>query len=248
MPGHGQPGARAARRRDRGAAARPAAGAQRARVGAAGRARGGARRPGRATTACARSCSRRPTSGRSARAPTWPRSSTARRRWRGWRPSRGVYAAFDAVPAPSVAVCVGNVVGAGAEIAAGCDLRVGGDNLKLVWAGARLGAPVGPARLVPLVGLSRAKDLVLTGRVVGCRGGRGDRLPAPHGAPPPRPRPRRSTWPPRSPPTTRPGLRAPEGDVPRARGQPRARRRTRTSCSWPGSARARAAQRRVPRS
>jgi enoyl-CoA hydratase/carnithine racemase len=78
-----------------------------------------------------------------------------------------VYAAVDALPVPAVAVCVGNVVGAGAELAAGCDLRVGGDNLKLVWAGARMGAPVGPARLVPLVGLSRAKELILTGRVVG---------------------------------------------------------------------------------
>jgi hypothetical protein len=47
---------------------------------------------------------------------------------------------------------VGNVVGAGAELAAGCDLRVGGDNLHLAWAGARLGVPVGPARLAPLVG------------------------------------------------------------------------------------------------
>ncbi|TAM89842.1 MAG: hypothetical protein EPN43_06485 [Jatrophihabitans sp.] len=53
-----------------------------------------------------------------------------------------------------------------AEIAAGCDLRVGGDNLKLAWAGARLGVPVGPARLTPLVGLAVAKDLVLTGRTV----------------------------------------------------------------------------------
>ncbi|HSD81139.1 MAG TPA: enoyl-CoA hydratase/isomerase family protein [Solirubrobacteraceae bacterium] len=78
-----------------------------------------------------------------------------------------VYAALDALAAPTVAVCVGHVVGAGAEIAAGCDLRVGGDNLRLVWAGARMGAPVGPARLVPLVGLSRAKELILTGRVVG---------------------------------------------------------------------------------
>ena len=78
-----------------------------------------------------------------------------------------VYAAFGALAVPTVAVCVGNVVGAGVEIAAGCDLRIGGDNLKLVWAGARMGAPVGPARLVPLVGLSRAKELVLTGRVVG---------------------------------------------------------------------------------
>jgi enoyl-CoA hydratase/carnithine racemase len=78
-----------------------------------------------------------------------------------------LYAAVEAFPAPTVAVCVGNVVGAGAELAAGCDLRVGGDNLKLAWAGAKLGVPVGPARLVPLVGLSRAKELILTGRVVG---------------------------------------------------------------------------------
>ena len=77
-----------------------------------------------------------------------------------------LYAAVEAFPAPTIAVCVGNVVGAGAEMAAGCDLRVGGDNLKLVWAGARMGAPVGPARLVPLVGLSRAKELILTGRIV----------------------------------------------------------------------------------
>ena len=77
-----------------------------------------------------------------------------------------LYAAVEAFPVPTVAVCVGNVVGAGAELAAGCDLRVGGDNLKLAWAGARHGVPVGPARLVPLVGLSRAKELVYTGRVV----------------------------------------------------------------------------------
>jgi enoyl-CoA hydratase len=78
-----------------------------------------------------------------------------------------VYAAVEAFPAPTVCVCVGNVVGAGAEIAAGCDLRVGADNLKLAWAGARLGVPVGPARLIPLVGLAAAKDLVLTGRTIG---------------------------------------------------------------------------------
>jgi enoyl-CoA hydratase len=78
-----------------------------------------------------------------------------------------VYSAVDAFPAPTVCVCVGNVVGAGAELAAGCDLRVGGDNLKLAWAGAKLGVPVGPARLTPLVGLAVAKDLVLTGRTLG---------------------------------------------------------------------------------
>ncbi|HZC73550.1 MAG TPA: enoyl-CoA hydratase/isomerase family protein [Jatrophihabitans sp.] len=78
-----------------------------------------------------------------------------------------MYAAVDAFPVPVIAVCVGNCVGAGAELAAGADLRVGGDNLKLAWAGARLGVPVGPARLAPLIGVSRAKHLVYTGRVVG---------------------------------------------------------------------------------
>jgi enoyl-CoA hydratase/carnithine racemase len=77
-----------------------------------------------------------------------------------------LYAAIEAFPAPTIAVCVGNVVGAGAEVAAGCDLRVGGDNLKLVFPGAKLGVPVGPARLTPLVGLSKAKELIFTARVV----------------------------------------------------------------------------------
>lgn len=76
------------------------------------------------------------------------------------------YAAVEAFPAPAIAVCVGNCVGAGAELAAGCDLRVAGDNLGLAFPGASLGVPVGPARLVPLVGLARAKELIFTGRVV----------------------------------------------------------------------------------
>lgn len=78
-----------------------------------------------------------------------------------------MYSLIATFPVPTIAVCVGDCVGAGAEIVAGCDLRVAGDNLKLAWAGARLGVPVGPARLTPLIGMSRAKDLVLTGRVVG---------------------------------------------------------------------------------
>ena len=79
-----------------------------------------------------------------------------------------LYASVEAFPAPVICVCVGNCVGAGAELVAGADLRVAGDNLKLAWPGAKLGVPVGVARLVPLVGLSRAKELILTGRVVGC--------------------------------------------------------------------------------
>jgi enoyl-CoA hydratase/carnithine racemase len=78
-----------------------------------------------------------------------------------------LYRLVEQVRVPTIAVCVGNCVGAGAEIVAGCDLRVAGDNLKLAWAGARLGVPVGPARLTQLVGLSRAKELIYTGRPVG---------------------------------------------------------------------------------
>lgn len=78
-----------------------------------------------------------------------------------------MYSWLDEFPVPIVVVAVGNCVGAGAELVAGADLRVGGDNLRLAWAGARLGVPVGPARLAPLIGVARAKDLVLTGRTVG---------------------------------------------------------------------------------
>jgi len=77
-----------------------------------------------------------------------------------------MYRALDEIPVPVVCVCVGNCVGAGAELAAGSDLRIAGDNLKLAWAGSRLGVPVGPARLISLVGLARAKELVYTGRVI----------------------------------------------------------------------------------
>jgi enoyl-CoA hydratase len=78
-----------------------------------------------------------------------------------------MYEAVHEFPAPTIAVCVGNTVGAGAELAAGCDLRVAGENLKLAWPGGRLGVPVGPARLVPLVGLSKARELIFTGRTIG---------------------------------------------------------------------------------
>ena len=79
----------------------------------------------------------------------------------------GMYSAIEAFPAPTIAVCVGDCIGAGAELATGCDLRVAGDNLRLGWPGARLGVPVGPARLTPLVGLARAKELIFTGTLIG---------------------------------------------------------------------------------
>ncbi|MGI8632594.1 MAG: enoyl-CoA hydratase/isomerase family protein [Solirubrobacterales bacterium] len=78
-----------------------------------------------------------------------------------------LYEALVAFPRATVAACAGATVGGGAEAAIACDLRVAGDNLKLRFPGAALGVPVGPARLVTLCGLSVAKDLLLTSRVVG---------------------------------------------------------------------------------
>lgn len=77
-----------------------------------------------------------------------------------------LYRGIEELPCPTIAVCVGDVVGAGTELALGCDLRVVGDNIKFRMVGAQHGVPVGVAKLVPLIGLSKAKDLLLTARVV----------------------------------------------------------------------------------
>jgi enoyl-CoA hydratase len=77
-----------------------------------------------------------------------------------------LYDALTGFPKPTVAACHGDVIGAGAEIAVACDLRVGGSNLRMRFPGAALGVPVGPARLVTLCGLAAAKYLLLTSRFV----------------------------------------------------------------------------------
>jgi enoyl-CoA hydratase/carnithine racemase len=78
-----------------------------------------------------------------------------------------LYDAIVAFPKPTIAACHGDVVGGGAEIAIGCDMRVGGANLRMRFPGAALGVPVGPARLVTLCGLATAKYLLLSSRTVG---------------------------------------------------------------------------------
>lgn len=78
-----------------------------------------------------------------------------------------LYDAIVSFPKPTIAVCHGDVVGGGAEIAVACDMRVGGSNLRLRFPGAALGVPVGPARLVTLCGLATAKYLLLSSRTIG---------------------------------------------------------------------------------
>ncbi len=81
----------------------------------------------------------------------------------------GALAALAALPSISIAVVTGYALGGGCELALACDLRVAADNAKIgqpeVLLGALPGAG-GTQRLARLVGAGRAKDLLLTGRMV----------------------------------------------------------------------------------
>jgi enoyl-CoA hydratase/carnithine racemase len=77
-----------------------------------------------------------------------------------------VYEAVGTAPKPTIAAIAGPCIGGGAEVAAACDLRVADDTARFRFPGAALGVPVGAAKLVGLVGLGAAKDLVLTARTV----------------------------------------------------------------------------------
>lgn len=77
-----------------------------------------------------------------------------------------VYEAVGTCPKPTIAAVDGPCVGGGAEVAAACDIRVADDTALFRFPGAALGIPVGAAKLVGLVGLGAAKDLVLTSRTV----------------------------------------------------------------------------------
>ncbi len=73
------------------------------------------------------------------------------------------------IPKPTVAAITGYALGGGMELALGCDRRICGDNAKLGQPEILLGiipGGGGTQRLARLVGPSRAKDLIYTGRMV----------------------------------------------------------------------------------
>jgi enoyl-CoA hydratase/carnithine racemase len=78
-----------------------------------------------------------------------------------------VYEAIGTCPKPTVTAISGSCVGGGAEVAAASDIRVADGTARFRFPGAALGFPVGAAKLVGLVGLGAAKDLVLTSRTFG---------------------------------------------------------------------------------
>ncbi len=81
----------------------------------------------------------------------------------------GSFAVVAALPKPTVAAVTGFALGGGFELALCCDRRVAGDNAKLGQPEILLGiipGAGGTQRLARLIGPSRTKDLVYTGRFV----------------------------------------------------------------------------------
>jgi len=81
-----------------------------------------------------------------------------------------VFRLLEEAVVPSVAVVHGAAFGAGCELACACDFRLGSADTVFCLPPLKLGivyAPDGVWRLARLVGLQRAREMLLTGRTVG---------------------------------------------------------------------------------
>jgi enoyl-CoA hydratase len=80
-----------------------------------------------------------------------------------------VCARLALLPMPTIAAIEANALGGGLEIALACDIRVASENAKLGLPEVRLGVTPGAGgtqRLPRAVGVARAKELALTGRII----------------------------------------------------------------------------------
>jgi enoyl-CoA hydratase len=80
-----------------------------------------------------------------------------------------IVARLAMLPMPSVAAIEGNALGGGLELALACDLRVASERARLGLPEVRLGVTPGAGgtqRLPRIVGVARAKELILTGRIL----------------------------------------------------------------------------------
>jgi methylglutaconyl-CoA hydratase len=83
---------------------------------------------------------------------------------------KGALLGIERSPQPFVAALNGVTLGGGLELALACDLRVAADGVEMGLPEVSLGiipGAGGTARLPRLVGIARAKDLILTARRVG---------------------------------------------------------------------------------
>lgn len=77
---------------------------------------------------------------------------------------------LEDLPLPTVAIVPGPALGGGTELALGCDLRVGSKDTSFALPETKLGiipGAGGTQRLTKLVGMSKAMELIFTGRKVG---------------------------------------------------------------------------------
>ncbi|CAL5056808.1 unnamed protein product [Urochloa decumbens] len=80
---------------------------------------------------------------------------------------RSTFSSFEALPIPTIAVIEGAALGGGLELALSCDLRICGENAELGLPETGLAiipGAGGTQRLPRIVGVSRAKELIFTGR------------------------------------------------------------------------------------
>jgi enoyl-CoA hydratase/carnithine racemase len=67
------------------------------------------------------------------------------------------------LPIPAIAAVNGHCLGGGLELALACDLRIGADSARFVCAGVNVGLMASAYRLPRLIGVARAKHMLLTG-------------------------------------------------------------------------------------
>jgi enoyl-CoA hydratase len=80
-----------------------------------------------------------------------------------------VMSRLAALPMPTVAAIEGNALGGGLELALACDIRVASEQARLGLPEVRLAVTPGAGgtqRLPRVIGPARAKELILTGRVI----------------------------------------------------------------------------------
>jgi enoyl-CoA hydratase/carnithine racemase len=82
---------------------------------------------------------------------------------------QAAFTVISRIPKPTVAAITGYALGGGCELALSCDFRVAGENAKLGQPEVLLGiipGAGGTQRLSRLIGPSRAKDIIFSGRFV----------------------------------------------------------------------------------